>query len=331
MKRFTRQAIAVAAALLLSFSFASVATAQGKGAGEQGSANGKPFQTLQSHIDVLAADLDAVVNDFQGQIDALVQSQADQDEVIARIQTAVRLLQQRVAANEGDIAALQAADAFLAQLIGALDSRLTDLEGRVTDNENDIAAIILADQTTQMLIAAIQNQITNLGLRIDANDGDITALQNQVASLNATVGSLQIQLAQKQDRVNGVCSPGSSIRVINANGSVVCEVDSTSAGVGTFQTTRVTNSQRIPGAAFVAGQLSLSATCPSTHRIVGGGYTFSVIDLVIDADPRLIQVTRTRPSTLSNNWNVHVVNDNVHLLGCCQTDLFVYATCGRVQ
>lgn len=79
-----------------------VAFSQGKGAGEQGSANGQPFKTVQSHIDLLRSDLEAAVGDLQNQIDDLVVSQAAQDLIIAAIQTAADLLQDRVAENEGD-------------------------------------------------------------------------------------------------------------------------------------------------------------------------------------------------------------------------------------
>lgn len=328
MKRLILRSTMIAAvALAMQFGYAPGAFAAT--GDEQGSSQGRPFQTLQSHIDMLASDFEAAVADLQSQIDDLVASQADQDAVIAAIQTAVNLLQGRVAANEGDIAALQAADAFQAQLIQALDARLSALEARVAVNENDIAALILADQTIQALIAAIQVQIATLDARITANDGDIAALQADVAALNSTLSFLQSQLAQKQDRVAGICAAGSSIRVINADGTVVCELDNVSAGVGTLLGTTVTATQEIPGAGLTAGVLLLPATCPSTQVVTGGGYRFSVRSLLITADPRLIQVDLTRPS--GNSWQVRAINDNVIVFGCCRVDLVVYARCGRVQ
>ena len=327
MKRFMlRSTIIAAVALAMQLGLApGASSATG---GEQGSSNGQPFKTLQSHIDLLETDFNAAVADLQDQIDDLVASQAEQDAVIAAIQTAAGLLQDRVAANEGDIAALQAADAFQDQLIQALDNRLTALEARVTANENDIAALILADQTMQALIAAIQVQIGTLDARITANDGDIAALQADIATLNSMLSLLQSQLAQKQDRVNGVCAAGSSIRVINPDGTVVCEFDNVSAGVGTLQGTTATAVQEIPGAFLTAGVLTLAATCPSTYVVTGGGYRFSIRSLLITADPRLIQVDITQPS--GNAWVVRAINDNVIVFGCCRVDLVVYARCARV-
>lgn len=131
--------------------------------GEQGSSNGKPFQTLQA------------------QIDTLVSEQADQDILIAVLQSAVAVLDIRVSQNEGDIATLQVIQNLQAQLIDALDTRVTDLEARVAANEDDIAALVLVDQALQGMITAIQNQIVTINARITANDGDITVLQSQVA------------------------------------------------------------------------------------------------------------------------------------------------------
>lgn len=338
MKTLSIKSILFTLALLLFYPFISSATAN---TGEQGSSNGQPFKTLQSHIDLLETDFNAAIanlqnqidtaaQNFQDQIDDLVASQAAQDNLIATLNTAVSLLKTRVTANESDITALQAVDNFQTQLIQLLTSRLATLENRVTANENDIAAIILADQTTQALILALQNQINTLSLRISANDGDISILQSQVQSLNTSLVNLQTQLAQKQDRVDGVCPANYSIRVINADGSVICEYDSVSSGVGTFQRLTVNAEGEIPPAGLVVGYLSQSATCPSTYSVTGGGYEFIPIEIGLRADPRLVKVVSTYSSS-NSSWNVQAINDNLSLFGCCRIKLKVYASCGRVR
>ena len=335
MKKFNFHSIVITCVFLLSFQSNAIAVHNGGSGGptdskEQGSSHGQPFKTLQSHIDLLETDFDAAIADLQRQIDDLVASQAAQDVLISTLQTAVNLLDSRVTTNEGDIAALQAKDDFLAQLIAALDVRLTSLEGRVSTNEGDITAIILADQTTQTLILAIQGQITTLNGLITANAGDISTLQGNISTLNITLTSLQNQLILKQDRVNGVCPIDSSIRVINADGTVVCEPDTVSAGVGTFQQLTVSTIQEIPSAGILVGTLNLSATCPSTHRVTGGGYEITTFGILIAGDPRFVKVTRSIPNS-STTWNVFVLNDNVVILGNGRANLRVFASCGRVQ
>lgn len=335
MKGFTIPSIVIA--IVLAFSIQSLSVAAKTG--EQGSSNGQPFQTLQSHIDLLSSDFDAAIADLQNQIDNstanlqqqindLQASQAAQDQLIASIQTAVSILQARVTSNENDIAALQALYNFQAQLIQALDNRLTALEIRVANNENDIAAIILADQTMQQLITAIQGQIATLDARIAANDGDIATLQSQILILQNSLNSMQSQLAQKQNRVTGICAAGSSIRVINSNGTVVCEPDTVSAGVGSLQQMTVNSSLEIPGAGILVGTQSVTATCLSTYVVTGGGYALEAISS--GGNPRLVQVVYNRPSS-STSWNVYVWNDNVIILGANRMRLRTYATCARVQ
>jgi len=50
------------------------------------------------------------------------------------------------------------------------------------------------------------------------------------AEVNANFSDTEAAVNSKQDRVTGACNPEESIRAINADGSVVCEVDSDSGG-----------------------------------------------------------------------------------------------------
>ena len=110
-----RSTVIAAAAMVLQFGFVPASFAEARQ--EQGSSNGQPFRTLQDEIDLLSLDLADAVAHLQRQIDELVESQADQDEVIAALQGALAELGARVTENEADIAALEAWNAMQDQLI----------------------------------------------------------------------------------------------------------------------------------------------------------------------------------------------------------------------
>lgn len=288
---------------------------------EQGSSNGKPFQTLQAQIDILSIDLADAVALLQSQIDTLVSEQADQDTLIAALQSAVAALDIRVSQNEGDIATLQAIQNLQDQLIAALDTRVTDLEARVAANENDIAALVLVDQALQGMITAINSQISIINARITANDGDIAILQGQVSQLQLNLTNVQLQLATKQDRVNGICAAGSSIRQIYSNGSVVCEIDSVSSGVGTLDTFRSVDTVDVPNSLILVRVITNYRYCTgSNYRAVGGGYSLSN-HLGIGG-----HVLRSYPTSSNTGWAVTVRADSTFA-----RTLSTYVVCARVQ
>jgi endosialidase-like protein len=87
-----------------------------------------------------------------------------------------------------------------------------------------------------------------------------------------------------QQRVTGTCPPGQSIRVINANGSVVCEVDDNSGGTVTSVST---------GAGLTGGPITTSGTI----SIATGGVTSAhIADGTIgalDVNPGQVQLRVT--------------------------------------
>ena len=332
----TISSLVISSIFLLGLSVSLYAANPGTGfvqSNEQGSTNGQPFHTLTTHLEALRSDFNATVNDLQGQIDDLYDSQAAQDILISNIQNAVSILGDRItelesttATNTSDIndlqIALEAQGVFLEQLIVVLTNRVIDLEARVTVNEGDIDAIILADEATQLLIIAIQNRISDLELLVSINTGDISTLNGQITTLNVTLTTLQSDLLLKQDRVSGVCSAGSSIREIKADGSVTCETDDTGSGVGSLNILTRTKSADIPGATIYVGTLSLTASCPSGYLATGGGYYITSSGL---NTTRLVHVNLNTASS-SNAWRTKVSNDNI----TGTSGLNVVVKCGKI-
>lgn len=317
MNYSTLKYITIAAiALTMQFAYASdVHAAAGK---EQGSSNGQPFLTLQDQIDVLSADLAEAVDYLQQQIDDLVAADAEQDVLIAALQAAVASLEARVTQNESDIVALYDWHLMQDQLIMALQDELAALEARVTANEDDIAAIVLADRVMQQLIDAMRQDIEVINQLIAQNISDIGTLQADVDSLQAALTDMQAQLDGKQDRISGICGPGSSIRQISADGDVTCEVDSVSEGVGTLVSVTVRLWTRIPSSTLVRQERAILVTCPSTHRVSGGGHNIGGGSLGFG------NIDRSRP--LGNGWLVGAVSDSVG-----KRTLHGYAQCLLVQ
>lgn len=286
--------------------------------GDQGNQNGMPFRNLQEQIDILSLDLSEAIAVLQGQIDQLVLDQTDQDSLIAALQSAVATLDVRVSGTEFEIAALQAMQDLQGQLINALEINVVDLDTRVSANTGDIAALVLVDQALQDLIEAIQSQISIINARIDNNDGDIATLQNEVALLENGLASAQSQLAGKQDRVDGICAPGSSIREIFPDGNVTCEADTVSSGTGTLQTYRSSDSVSIPSSVIFTRTASNSRSCTGSYRAVGGGYYLS-------GHLGVGNVYRNRP-TSNFTWNATVRSDSTG-----SRTLTTYVVCARVN
>lgn len=101
---------------------------------------------------------------------------------------------------------------------------------------------------------------------------DTPALASEV---NTNFSDTETAVNSKQDRVTGTCPAGQSIRVINADGTVTCEVDDTATvDFGSILSLVTVSSPTTP-----ASQISTAtANCPTGSFATGG--SCAIISLV---------------------------------------------------
>lgn len=139
-------------------------------------------------------------------------------------------------------------------LVGDMGS----LEDRLAANEEVINNLNAENEDLLSLIEVNRGDIEDLQEQVDANTILINQLQDQVDQIEKA-------LAFKQNVVEGTCPSGEAIRLVNEDGSVVCQ--NVSGGGGTSASFRVYNYVDVPP----YQPATVEVTCPEGTTLSGGG------------------------------------------------------------
>lgn len=143
------------------------------------------------------------------------------------------------------------------------------------------------------------------------------------ADVNANFSALADAVAERQVRVDGECPPDSAIRVVGADGDVVCQaVTGEGEAVGRIDAAsreRVTVRNTVDAGAI--GSSALLASCPDGYVATGGG---AFVDGRIDRAE--VAWLSTRPHSDPRSWDGEVIwtaprgEDDLR-------DVFMYVVC----
>lgn len=146
----------------------------------------------------------------------------------------------------------------------AVTQYIADLQSEMSTFTQQLTEL---QQLAQQLQAQIASSVTN----VSTLQEQLLTVQAQIAMVQTQLNFLQNALNAKQGLITGSCPSGSSIRLINPDGSVICQEDSSSGtGTGKF----VTKIGPVQTVSF--GQsVSYAVSCPVGYVVSNVGYSSS--------------------------------------------------------
>ncbi len=126
-----------------------------------------------------------------------------------------------------------------------------------------------------------------LATESNSQDTRLSNVETENGLQNTQISSMQ---TVKQDRVTGLCPPGSSIRVINPNGSVTCELDNDSNSGGDI--TQVTAGTGLSGGG-IFGAVTLSHADTSNQSSLNNSNGSVIQDVLLDGNGHVTSMNST--------------------------------------
>jgi uncharacterized protein YlxW (UPF0749 family) len=227
-------------------------------------------------------------------------------------------LQMQILELQGQLGTLAAQHAAADQRLADLESSFAEAQAELAANTASISALLTADQELHNLIDGLQAHAAQIEERLASLEtlpGEVEALSTELHGLRTRVEQLEAEVATKQAAITGICAPGSAIRQINSDGTVVCQPMPVAQLSDYFEQT-----------SFVAvanGATSWTVSCVSGYDLLSGGF-----DLGFTSGLQVLYSGPSNESGFPQRWRVTV--NAASSLTPPQRQLRLTLRCGKV-